>query len=564
MRRLTQTCKVCNKTLQVIEEFEQTFPIHEICSLKEADSHFLEVPTKINLVQYIVQLTKCGHTIFTPKVEAAKHLERNLLWDRLLPFQKEFVEFAEAHNCRCICRDEMGLGKTIEAASVLRENADLFTDNYTKYCVVVTPVGGIYQWEEELIKWLGVESPKTIEQITLRPQVVVVGKQKLSTLSNVVIVPWSKLGDPTIQRQLIERGIASFIVDECHFYKDQDSKRTQNLLKLVETTGPKAPLLLLSGTLVENRIMELFVPLNLMDSQFFYSKKVLDRMCLHSYEGKTLSLDPYWRDRFFKRTSPYMIGRKKAEVNIPLPKLEKHYHWQDPSQFKANEEFAKAYNKTLDEMESLLEAPALSASCLIGLMQQLRHLTGKMKILNAAVFIDKFMKENPNEKLAVGIHHIGVRESLAALLQHHKPLQMSDEDPKVKDEIERGFRNGKSNLLICSILSAGVGRNFQFCRNAIVLERQWNRSKEDQFEQRFHRILTDSEGRIRSNFTDSDNVNIHYLQAENSFDRFFDGLIHLKGIICDSADESIEELPEENFIIELAQAIVKERIKWVG
>ena len=50
------------------------------------------------------------------------------------------------------------------------------------------------------------------------------------------------------------------------------------------------------------------------------------------------------------------------------------------------------------------------------------------------------------KRLAVGIHHKAVRETLAALLEHHKPLQMSDENAKVKDEIEWDFKTGKSRL----------------------------------------------------------------------------------------------------------------------
>lgn len=540
----------CGRPIQIVEEIE--FKLHN------PDVEVSQEET------YILQKFACGHVNCKPKAATIQHDERNLLWERLLPFQQQFVEFAEANNLRVINRDEMGLGKTIQAASVIRENAHNFTANFEKFCVIVTPVGGIYQWEEELTKWLGVNKPTSIEQVMLRPQVVITSGQELTPLSKIVIIPWSKLGDKRITEQLLNTGVASMVVDECHFYKDEKSARTQNLLKLVKSMGPESPLLLLSGTLVENRIMEMFIPLNLMDPQFFNGKAALDRFCIHDSKGKALTLSPYYRDRFFSRTAKYMIGRKKDEVNIPLPDRFTHRLWIDPSKYKVNEEFAIAYNRTLDEMERLLATPALTAATIIGLMQQLRHWTAKMKILGAAIWIDNWMTEHPGEKLAVGIHHIAIRESLAELLKHRNPLQMSDEDPRRKDEIEKEFRNGKSNLLICSIISAGVGRNFQFCRNAVVLERQWNRSKEDQFEQRFHRIITDEHGRIKTHFTDADSVNVYYLQGENTFDEFFDPLIHLKGIIVDSSEENTEELPDENFIIELAQQVITKRIKWVG
>jgi len=141
---------------------------------------------------------------------------------------------------------------------------------------------------------------------------------------------------------------------------------------------------------------------------------------------------------------------------------------------------------------------------------------------------------------------------------------MSSEDPKTKDEIENAFRNGKSNLLIANIGSAGVGRNFQFCRNALILERQWNKSKEDQFAQRFWRIMKDPDGRVRSNFGPNDTVHITTLNLQSSLDEFMDAMGDLKEVICDSTDESVEELPPEDTMIELARKVVQKRMKFVG
>lgn len=513
---------------------------------------------------FVLEELACGHYDVTPVKEHQEHMERNLLWDNLLPFQKDFLTFAEKNSCRAILRDEMGLGKTVQSLSLLRENKDAFTANGTKYCLIVTPVGGIYQWEEEARFWLGLDNCKDILHLSLTPQVIVTTKQKLNKFSKVVICPWSKLSDPVIKKQLLEVGIGSIICDEAHFFKDERSQRTKALLDYIKAAGITAPLIFMTGTLVENRIMEMKVALNAIDPQFFYSWKVVDGFCIHDHTGKALSINPRLRERFFQRTAPYMIGRKKSEVNIPLPAFERKFHWCDVNDTKANEKFAIEYNEVLDELEDTLDNDSGNVGNIIGLMSKLRHITGRLKIYSAAVWIEKFFQANPNEKLAVGIHHQSVRESLVKLLAHRNPLEMSSEDPKEKDEIEKAFKGPSHNLLICSILSAGVGRNFQFCRNALVLERQWNRSKEDQFEQRFHRIIKDEAGRIRTHFTDRDTVTAHYLQMTNTFDEYFDGLVHLKGIIEDSSDESIEDLPATDTILELARTVVAKRIKFVG
>jgi hypothetical protein len=513
---------------------------------------------------YTYQILKCGHTRTIPTEKKVSHSDRNIMWDRLLPFQKEFVEHAEQANLRILNTCEMGLGKTPMALSVVRENAVEFTDNFTKLCIIIVPVGGIYQWEEEAREWFGLNHKITsLEHIQLTPQVVVTNGQLLSPLSKVVIVPWSKISDKRFMDQVKALGIASLIVDECHFFKDPNSNRTKAMQELSKLAGPKAPKLFLSGTVIENRVMELRVVLNQLDPNYFYSWEVLDRMCLHA-ENKTLSLAPYWRDKFFDRVKPYWYGKKKSEVNIPMPEIEYHTEWTDPFQYDVNSDVVKAYNITLEELAQALEGGNRDAASIIGLMQQLRHHVGRMKIMAAAMWADEFMTMFPNEKLCIGIHHIFVREALAKLLAHRNPLQMSSEDPKVKDEIERAFKNGQSNLLIANIGSAGVGRNFQFCRNALILERQWNRSKEDQFAQRFWRIMKDENGRVRDHFTVNDTVHITTMNLRQSLDVFMDSMGELKEIICDSTDESVDDIPPEDSIIELARKVVLNRMRYVG
>ena len=547
-RRLQEFCKeisekgtICGKPVQI---------------KLSADQYFEGEPTG-----EVYQVLACGHSRIVPKEQIIEHETRNRLWDRLLPHQQEFVEFAEKANLKVICRDEMGLGKTIETAFLIRENADKFTANFTKFCVIVVPTGSIYNWEEELIKWFDLEKPQSFEHLMLRPQVVINSGQLLTPMTKVIIIPWSRLGDKKLQEQLQTIGVASLVVDECHFYKDIKSARTKNLIELAKLAGIDAPKIFLSGTLVENRISEMNVALNLIDPRTFYSWNVLNSRCLQ-VKNKSLGLRAYYRDWFFNVTKNYIIGRKKADINLPLPEIEYHTLWCDPKEHESNQEIIKAYNTTLDELEQMLNA-RIDAASIIGFMQQLRHHTGRMKILSAAIWADTWMTLNPGEKLCIGIHHKAVREYLAKVLAHRNPLQMSDESPRVKDEIERDFRDGKSNLLIASVLSAGVGRNLQFCKNALILERQWNKSKEEQFAQRFWRIITDADGRVKTKFSTEDTVRIYTMNAVDSFDEFFEDLIHLKGIIVDSTEES-EELPDEDFIMKLAQEVVRKRMRWTG
>ena len=98
------------------------------------------------------------------------------------------------------------------------------------------------------------------------------------------------------------------------------------------------------------------------------------------------------------------------------------------------------------------------------------------------------------------------------------------------------------------------------------MERQWNKSKESQYAQRFWRIMRDSDGRVRTRFDESDTVHIYTSNLKDTFDEYFDTMIHLKGLVVDSIDDSLDEeqVPDANFMIELAQAVTAKRMKWVG
>lgn len=511
----------------------------------------------------VYQVLACGHSRLIDIEEKVKREQRNVLWDNLFGFQKRVIERIEENNLQGLINTRMGSGKTIMAASLLRENAAEFTANFTKYCVIVTPVGGIYQWKEELEKFLGLNNIQSIQHAMLTPQVIYSPKQTLTPVSKVVIVPWTKLSEKNIQKQLFSGGVASMIVDESHFFKNLNSARTQALIDVSKKMPLNAPKVFLSGTPVENNVFELAVVLNQLDPRYFSSWLVIDRMCLHDSRGKAISLAPYWRQTFFDRTKNYIIRIPDEEMDIPLPPSKHEVVWADARDFEVNEEFVKAYNTTLSELETILYGAKRDAGSIIGLMQQLRHHVGRMKIMSLATWIDAWMTMNPGEKICVGIHHIFVREALCKLLAHRRPLSMSDESPEKKDEIERKFRNGYSNLLIANVISAGVGRNMQFCRNAILMERQWNPSKEAQFFGRFHRPLTDEYGRVRYSFTEEDTVRFWTMNLRNSYDEFMVSMNELKKVIVDSTEED-EDIPPMDSIFELAEKVVSLRMKWVA
>ena len=523
-----------------------------------------------------VQTLDCGHwrRIKLDILEHPELRDRSPEWNKLLPFQRDAVIFLEKNGCSGIINDDVGMGKTIIGLSALKENPERFLP-----CLIVGQCGDVYRWAtDEGPKWLVGEAG--LDGLHMLPQLID-EKTKITDLApnmKVYVVSWTRLkGIATLAEEL---GIRSVIFDESHMYKDERSQRTKAMQRIVEianTNAKKAGFqtaakIFLSATPIVNRITEFYTTLNAVDPQSWGSPKQLRYRCDIAPDGRVLGISKHYRPWFFDKTSKYVIRRTKEEVKLPLPDLitpftnPDHNLWVDVASRQINRATIDEYNSQLDALEKEIEGAHPNASLIIGYMSQLRRLVGLMKVLDIASWAECFFMENPGEKLCIGIHHIDVRRNLAKILAHHNPLEMSDEDAATKDKIEREFKRPDRNLLIASIISAGQGRNLQFCRNCLIGERQWNKEREKQFIGRFHRIITNERGVIRTIFTPNDTVRAWTINGLNTFDQYFDPMVHLKGAICESVDPSLndDDLLDDFSIMELARAVVMNRMKFVG
>lgn len=529
----------------------------------------------------IFRFLKCGHVIFEPHKKEEIRKRHPILWNWLLPFQKESVEKLEKRNGRALLAHEMGLGKTVISLSYLRENKETAL---SKYCLIVTQAGDIFRWKEEAVIWLGLSDPSHIiasgdikfedlfspELIRMFP-VVYTGNGNLPPNGGVIITSWTRLREKKFTDQLKKVGISCFIVDESHMYKNPNTGRTRYLLDLIswadKNNGYATPVIFLSGTPITNRLSEFTTTLNVLDPIHFPSPQSVLRFCDYDfYSKKYLGINKYRRERFFELTRNYVFRETAESVHLPLPPLKTDEIFVNIQKWNANEQFAAEYNEILDALESEINSSQPNSGNVLGYMSQLRRCTGMMKVLDIAAFADNFLLEYPEEKLCIGVHHVTVREWLCKLLEHHNPLSMSNEPAEIKDLIEQEFKKPERRLLIASTISAGHGRNLQFCRNAVIGERLWNRELERQFMKRFHRIVKNEDGSVKTDFTEQDTVRIFTITAKNTFDEYFDTLVNLKGIIVDTSDQEVsdEGIPDQNFVFELARLMVQHRLKWVG
>ena len=72
---------------------------------------------------------------------------------------------------------------------------------------------------------------------------------------------------------------------------------------------------MLTGTAVENRAEEIFVPLNICDPSRFSSLQAFRReFMIQEYNGKWNRISPYAMPRFKEVIKPYFLRREKARM----------------------------------------------------------------------------------------------------------------------------------------------------------------------------------------------------------------------------------------------------------
>lgn len=136
--------------------------------------------------------------------------------------------------------DEMGVGKTVQAIGMTY----LYKNDWP--LLIITPASLKFTWRDELLNWL----------TNLRPcdiQLFKKGSEKISLDCSVFIMSY----DLASRRhdELRKRGFNCIIADEAHYLKSRDSKRSKNLIPILQNAKR---VILLTGTPLLNRPVEIF------------------------------------------------------------------------------------------------------------------------------------------------------------------------------------------------------------------------------------------------------------------------------------------------------------------
>lgn len=456
----------------------------------------------------------------------------NLLPEGLTPYNFQTVGAGYAIvSRRCFIADEMGLGKTIQAIITILATC-LFPGEPV---VIVCPASLKGNWKREINKW----APH------LTVEILAGTKGGKLPKADVVIVNYD----------ILSKWEASFtapqalVLDESHYCKSPKAQRTVAARKIAARVPETGVVLLLTGTPLLNRPIELIPQLQILGKleavtprprrstderdwefafKFAYCGAEKNDFGKWEFKGAT---DTAMLNE--KLRSTCYVRRLRADV---LDMTDTVRYALPLSLNGALNEYRRAESNLIaflnDTKGGAAAAKARNAEALVSL-NTLRTLAGLAKIDATVEWVKNYFEENEGKSLVVFAWHIEVQKALVAAFPGCSTILGGQKDVEAQ---KARFQAGETNLIVCSIKAAREGHTLTAASDVLFVELGWNPGTMQQAEDRCNRIGQDAEY-----------VFAHYLLAEDTIDEVVYKLIEQKREVFkavadgdfDADDESI-------------------------
>ena len=428
----------------------------------------------------------------------------------LYPFQIDGAKFLLKEK-RAILGDEPGVGKTPQSLAAVA-SAEAFP------LLVICPTSLKVHWEREAESWIpGVK-------VRILDDKVLSGRFK-----DVNIISYG-----LVQKHLDvlkHKKIASIIVDESHYIKSRDSKRSVATRSLVDATKPEY-VFLLSGTPVLNRPVELMPQLQAINrladlgGATYFAKQYCGAVrvstkrhgWITSLHGATNLAELNTK----LRTTGVYLRRTKEEVYPEMP--EKQLTIYPVEMDGANRAI---YRRIERELISWLREnygenranSALRAQALVKI-NYLRQQVGKGKLVAEIAWIKDFLENDL--KLVVFADHRDVQQKLLEEFKSQAVHVFGSDKANDRQKTVDKYQNDASiKLFLGSLSVARLGFSLTAAHHVSFVELGWTPEAHDQAEGRLHR-------RGQTN-----TVNSYYFLASNTIDDYMWQLLNDKQRVVD-------------------------------
>jgi len=422
-----------------------------------------------------------------------------------LPYQNAGIAYMTKVK-KCLLADDQGLGKTIQTCG-------LINNVKPKKILIICPSSLKQNWANELRKWI--ISTRHISIIEGRKNEFNEKDPELShqiTIINYDIVHYNKKG--------LSQDWDLIAIDEAHYLKNPDAKRTQAVLEICERSER---VVAMSGTPMSNRPIELWPMLNGLFRKYlpkdfrtmekygkFFCAGFLENIRRFDNKLKCVTNRKVWNYRGASNLNilnsilreRFMIRRLKKDVLTQLP--DKTISVVDLSTTAQVRRILKGEDGYRDEVIRAIETgkrmPPLEG------MSSARKELAMEKVKPSVEFIKDILDND--EKVIVFAHHKDVVDALESELRPYWPQVVTGGTPNEfrQPRVDAFQDRDEVRVFIGNIQAAGVGITLTAATNVVFVESSWVPGENVQCEDRAHRIGQENA------------VNVYYLCWYGSMD----------------------------------------------
>lgn len=503
--------RVCFLSSRVIEHLEVAF----------GD---LPLPKLIKLLRTLFQeglISKIPSDLID-QLRTNQHKESHhekLFVQALYPYQEEgvnWLSFCAENGVGTILADDMGLGKT---AQVIALCCDVLEKNPNSKILIVVPNPLLDNWVREFSFF----APSIIPYLHY-------GNQRRGVVSafdnsNVIITPYTTMSSDIAMFEEMHFDLGLF--DEASMLKNPKSGRSLSARRL-----DIGVCVLMSGTPVENSLMDAWALTDLVFKGFLGSESNFKNTYVHSDISKTLDKNLEELEDSLRQIT---LRRMKKDVLKQLPaKLDIH------TAVSLGEKETSRYSSIIDEMKN---DASNGGGGILPLINKLQQFTAHPALLDSSIGHDVRTLKSHSAKFELLILQLdniaSANEKVIIFATFQKAIDLIQGAIKERYAVLPGIIDGRTpneerqpliddfsaskgfDVLLLHPKTAGMGFNITAATNVIHYSRQWNPALEEQATARAWRNGQDKV------------VNVYYMFYANTIEEIIDDRIRLKQQLSD-------------------------------
>lgn len=350
------------------------------------------------------------------------------------------------HQRKVLLGDEMGLGKTIQAIATM---VALRNQGETHF-IVVCPASVLINWCREIEKFCDIQA------IKVHGSTRTSGMKDWLNSGGIAVTTYETTSVFELPKSL-KCGLV--VVDEAHYIKNSEAKRTINTKRLCEHADR---LLFMTGTALENNIDEMIRLITILQPDI--AKKINNM--------KMMPFAPLFRETI----APVYYRRKREDVLSELPELLENEEWCE----MGYEEQCKYYDSLSKGGHNHHEIRQVS--------WRVDDLHDSSKACRMLEIIQEAKEEG--RKVIVFSFYLDTIRKISKLLGNQcTEIINGSVSPKHRQEIIDEFESAPAgSVLLSQIMAGGTGLNIQSASVVIICEPQIKPSIESQAISRAYRM----------------------------------------------------------------------------